>query len=80
LVSPGWNLKLFLNVDAQDGDVRVEVLDSKGAILAESQTFAGDHRRMELDGIADLGTLAGQSPIQLRIILRNAKLYSYWFE
>lgn len=72
--------KLLLNVDGRDGDCRVEVVDSTGAVLAGSQPLAGDLCRMEIDDIADLGTLAGQSSIQLRFTLRNAKLFSYWFE
>jgi hypothetical protein len=72
--------KLFLNVDARGGDCQVEALDSSGAVLAKSQPVAGDHRRMKIDDIAHLGKVAGQSSIQLRITLRNAKLYSYWFE
>jgi len=72
--------KLFLNVDARDGDCRVEVLNSKGEVFAKSQPFTGDHRRMEIGDIADLSKLAGPSSIQLRITLRSAKLFSYWFE
>lgn len=72
--------KLFLNVDARDGDCRVEVLNSKGEVFAKSQPFTGDHRRMEIGDIADLSKLAGPSSIQLRITLQSAKLFSYWFE
>lgn len=71
---------LYLNVDATDGEVRVDVINSEDQTIAKSQLVTGDHRRAKLEEIADLGKLAGQTPIQLRVTLRHAKLFSYWFE
>ncbi len=71
---------LHLNVDATSGDVGVEVISSKGQVVAKSQHVTGDHRRIKLTGIADLEKQADQAPLQLRITLLHAKLFSYWFE
>ncbi|REK12946.1 MAG: hypothetical protein DWQ37_09980 [Planctomycetota bacterium] len=70
--------KLLLNVDAQDGELRVEACDEAGQVLAESQAIRGDHPREEVawqpGGISDLS----DRRVRLRFTLRNASLYSYW--
>ena len=72
--------KLFVNVDAFKGELRVEALDENGKVLAVSKPVKGDLRRGEVKwqkgGIADLKGKA----VSLRFTLRNASLYSYWIE
>ena len=70
--------KLWVNVDARAGSLRVEALDSNGDVRATSTPIEGDHRRLELTW--QQGDLSGldAGPIQLRFVLRDASLYSYW--
>jgi hypothetical protein len=71
---------LFVNVDAPKGELRVEVCDGDGKVLAASTPMAGD-----LPGApvkwkeGDLARLSGET-VSLRFSLRNASLYSYWLE
>ena len=74
-----WN-----NAGAGQPEVKVEILGSDqepiaGFTLAESDSVrtTGRHR-MSWRGKTDVDALAGQ-PIQLRIQIRNAKLYSFQF-
>lgn len=70
--------KLYVNVDARDGELRAEVLDPEGGVLADSEVVTGDVAQAELrwqqGGIADLN---GQT-VSLRFTLRKAQFYSYW--
>ena len=72
--------KLFVNVDAPKGELRVEMLDGTGKILAVSKPMQGDLLRGEVKwqkgNIADL---KGNSA-SLRFTLRNGQFYSYWLE
>jgi len=72
--------KLFVNVDAFKGELRVEALDKTGKVLAASAPMKGDLPRGEVqwrsDGIADI---KGKS-VSLRFTLRNGQLYSYWLQ
>ncbi len=78
-VKTAWN-----NAGAGQPEVKVGVLDSDqepiaGFTLAESDPVrATGWHRMSWRGKSDLSALAGQ-PIQLRIHIRNAKLYSFEF-
>ena len=67
---------LHLNVDATDGEVRASVIDDQGEALAGCEgALSGNH----LEGAI---TFSGQPPTstaRLKLELRNAKLYSYWF-
>ena len=72
--------ELYVNANTQDGTLRVDVLDEENKVLAMSQNVAHDAVRHELKWRkGDLAGLTGQSVI-LRFTLRNARLYSYWFE
>ena len=72
--------KLFVNVDAPSGQLRVEALDRNGKVLAASTSMAGDLLRAEVKWQkGDLARLKGKA-ISLRFTLRNASLYSYWVE
>ena len=72
--------RLFLNADAGRGQVRVELLDASEEIVASSLPIESDERRVEVqwqDGhpSAHAGTAA-----RLRFRMRQAQLYSYWFD
>jgi len=72
--------KLFVNVDAFKGELRVEIVAENGKVLAVSKPMKGDLPRGETKWRkGDLGRLKGQT-VSLRFTLRNASLYSYWVE
>jgi len=69
---------LHLNTDVRAGEVRVEMLNDRGVILAESARLTGDRLKAPV-------AFSPKSPpvgeyVRLRIIARNAKLYSYWVQ
>ncbi len=68
---------LHLNADADFGEIRVEVLNENGEILAESEVIRQD----ALD--IPVAWARGQAPdedeaVRLRIVLRNALLFAMW--
>jgi hypothetical protein len=76
--------RLFVNVAAPQGELRVEVVDRAGRVvapftrencvpLALDRTLAAVHWR----GAEDLRELAGQ-PVRFRFLLRQGALYSFW--
>lgn len=75
---------LQVNVDAQAGDIRVEILDEDGkSIPGFSGTYAATYQRVDdlrlaprWKGDPDLASLAGKS-VRLLFHLKNAKLYSF---
>lgn len=70
--------KLFVNVNAHEGQARVDVLDEQGQILATSSIITGDHTRLKVDWEKGrLAEMRGRS-VSLRFTLKNARLYSYW--
>ncbi len=76
--------ELYLNLDAPSGEARVEVLDADGSPIAGLSGEAcmpaqGDDVSVPVRwrGDASLAAVVGQ-PVQLRIHLRNAKLYAFW--
>jgi len=72
--------RLFVNIDASKGELRVAALGTDRKVLATSVPLAGDHRRAEVKwrkgNIADL---KGKM-VRLRFTLHNADFYSYWLE
>ena len=72
--------KMFVNVDALDGELRVEVLDGDGKVLAASASMKGDLPRQEVQWSAADAEGSVHRPVRLRFSLRQASLYSYWFE
>ena len=70
--------KLRINADAGHGLLRVEATDLGGGPLATSAAITGDHRSLEVPWSA--GAPAAAGPVRLRFTLRDARLYSYWFE
>ena len=72
--------KLFVNVDAGNGTLRVEALDGEGTVLAASAPVKGDLPRSEVNWPeADFAGLKDKT-VTLRFTLNNAQLYSYWME
>ncbi len=70
--------RLFVNVDAPDGELQVEVLDADRSV-ARSYPINGDLLRAEVTWFE--GGIDGlRGPTSLRFTLRNGHLYSYWFE
>ena len=71
--------KLFVNVDATEGELRAEVLDKSGEVLARSAPMKGDRLRGEVRWEkGNVGDCKGKV-ISIRFMLRNAACYSYWF-
>ncbi|MEO6787448.1 MAG: glycosyl hydrolase family 32 [Chthoniobacteraceae bacterium] len=76
--------QLFVNLAAPQGELRAEVLDKDGKVIApftkeNSITASGDKTLLKLnwkDG-GDLSKLAGES-VRFRFHLRNGALYSFW--
>ena len=72
--------KLYANIDAHKGELRVEALDKDGKVLAVSSPLEGDMPRGEVQWRqGKLADLQGHQ-VSFRFTLRNAKLYSYWLE
>ena len=72
--------KLFVNVDAPKGDLRVEVLNGEGAVVAQSEPLSGDLLREQVKWAeGNITDLKGQIA-SLRFTLRNGQFYSYWLE
>ena len=72
--------QLLVNVDAGIGDLKVDVLDGSGKLMAASKTIVGDKPQAVVEWKSgDLAGLEGQT-ISVRFTLREAKLYSFWTE
>lgn len=71
---------LRVNVDANAGALDVTVLDADGGTVAVSEPVTGDQPRAALRWKSgDLADVTGK-PVSLRFTLRNAQLYSFWYE
>ncbi len=75
---------LFANAAAPEGELRVEVLDRDGEVIApfthdRCHAVTGDDTRHHIrwDAGADLSSLAGQ-PVRFRFHLRRGALFSFW--
>ena len=72
--------RLCANVDAPQGELRVEVVDGSGEVLAASEALSGDFVRAELDWQgSSWGSLQGRMAA-LRFRVRRARFYAYWME
>ncbi len=79
--------QLFINTDANKGELRVEVIDERGRKVLEGwskdrcRSIQGDHLRAEIKwtGQKDLSSLQGQR-VRFRFRLYNARLFSFWIE
>ena len=74
----------FVNVAAANGELRAEILDVAGKViapftLANSLPVKGDRTRQSMawKGVDDLGALAGK-PVRFRFSLTNGQLYAFW--
>ena len=75
---------MFVNVKAPKGELRVEVLDASGQVVAP---FSLDNcnpvradttcRQIRWQGAADLSKVAGK-PVRFRFHLTNGELYAFW--
>lgn len=75
---------LFVNLDAPEGELRVEVLGADGQAIApfdraHCRAVRGDSVRQAVtwDGAKDLAPLAGK-PVRLRFHLTRGSLYAFW--
>jgi hypothetical protein len=78
--------RLFLNADAADGEISCELLDAAGQPLpgfelSNSIPLTTDGVCLAVRWRAEERMPADSAgPMQLRIWLRDARLYSYWLE
>jgi hypothetical protein len=72
--------KLLVNLDARRGELRVDVLDANGNIVARSESLTGDllHEPVKW-AEGNIADWKGQT-VNLHFTLRNAQFYSYWLE
>ncbi|UCH33802.1 MAG: hypothetical protein JSV65_14720, partial [Armatimonadota bacterium] len=71
---------LFVNVDAPNGELRVDVLGRDGKVLAASAAVVGYSPNARVKWRhGSVASLSGQM-VSLRFALRKASLYSYWLE
>lgn len=75
---------LFVNVGAESGELRVEVLDKDGKVIAPfTHANCGAIRAdktlqpVKWKSARDLGRLAGR-PVKFRFHLKNGSLYAFW--
>jgi len=75
---------LFVNVDNPDGELRVEVLDRDGGVIApfSSENCVPISADTTLTPVswkktADLSKVAGR-PVRFRFHLKNGKVYAFW--
>jgi hypothetical protein len=75
---------LFVNIDAPDGELRVEVLDRDGRVVpayaaARAIPVRGDSTRARVtwSGAGDLAAIAGE-PVRFRFQLTRGRLYAFW--
>jgi hypothetical protein len=75
---------LFVNVDAPQGELRVEIVDERGKVIVpfskDRCAAIGTNKTLQpvvWDDVADLSNLAGRT-IRFRFHLTNGSLYSFW--
>ena len=75
---------LFVNLDAPDGELRVEVLDREGRTVPayaadRAIPMRGNATRVPVTwtGATDLAAVAGQ-PVRFRFTLTRGRLYAFW--
>ncbi len=75
---------LFVNVAADTGELRVEVLDGDGNVIApfsreQCRPVHADStlQNVRWNGATDLSPVAGK-PVAFRFVLRRARLFSFW--
>jgi len=75
---------MFVNVDADGGELRVEVLNGDNQVIAPFSkancvpiSVDKTLQAVTWNGAADLSALSGK-PVKFRFYLTNGKLYSFW--
>jgi hypothetical protein len=70
---------LFVNVNVPNGELRVEVLDESGSIVAASKQFSVDKTKhlVAWEGAPDLAAIAGKA-VRFRFHLSHGQLYAFW--
>jgi hypothetical protein len=75
---------LFVNLDAPDGELKVEVLDEQGQAIAplgrdHCRAVRGDSTRQVVtwEGAKDMREVAGR-PVRFRFHLTRGSLYAFW--
>lgn len=72
---------LHLNLEAQSGDCRVELCeDESQKVLARSLPITGDKLDAAVEWDGDSAAASHGKAVHLRFQLRQAKLFSYWFD
>ena len=72
--------KLYVNLDARNGSLIVEVLNNANDVSAKSVCLTGDVLSAEIEWKQGNLVNAHHKSISLRFTLNNGSLYSYWFE
>ena len=73
--------KLMANVETRDrGELRAEVLDTAGEVIATSQPLKGNHPRGEFRWSQALPKSLHGRQVSLRFTLREASFYAWWAE
>ncbi len=70
--------KLFVNVDAPQGELRVDVLDGMGKVVAQSNPLTGDLLRTPVTWAKGNITKMQAQQVSLRFTFRSGQFYSYW--
>ena len=72
--------RLYVNVDAPEGELRVEVLSRGAKVLAASRPLTGDQPHGQVIWKkGNMGSTKGRE-VRLRFRLRKAHFYSFWLE
>ncbi len=71
--------RMFVNIDATEGELRAEILDTDGTVLAEAIPMIGDLTQGEVQWEKGSTTDIKDTVIRIRFTLSNAAFYSYWF-
>ena len=76
--------RLFVNADADGGELSVEVLDADGGVIApfsreNCSPASADStiQPVKWRGAEDLSAVAGK-PVRLRFHLKSARLFAFW--
>ncbi len=59
-----------------NGELRVELLDETGKLLATSKTISGDNTKQRVE-LPELATIVGKA-VKLRFQLSRGSLYAFW--
>ena len=73
---------LFVNLDSSEGELRAEVLDEEGKVIApftkeNCEPVVGDQTHAAVRWQDDLSKVSGQ-PVRFRFHLKNGDLYAFW--